>query len=260
MTKYKKGVKLYRHLFRHSMRPSEQRTTVAVLRALVGKSTQIARETGLSLSALEKLESGRLKLSESVAKKISFETGCSFRWLLAGKTEIPPLLEFTTPEFEAGQADLDVATGNANAPVFSVEVYNRVRAARLAGQSPIPDGHHTRDEQLQCDLFRFFCIYCAARAQGEDAMMLFSLDTTEAELAKKFGFTLDQATLAFASKATKEMQKLAARLRRVHVKEGDIACTPKSANFFGLMKLRRRTAKAMRTVNQPKKKRVKAHA
>ena len=102
-------------------------------------------------------------------------------------------------------------------------------------------------------------IYCAARARGEDAMMVFSLDAPEAELAKEFGFTLDQATLAFASTATKEMQKLTAHLRRVHVKEGDITCTPKSANFFGLMKLRRRTAKAMRTVNQPRKKRIKAH-
>jgi transcriptional regulator with XRE-family HTH domain len=243
------------------MRLSEKRTTVAVLRAFVGKSThEFARETGLSLSALEKLESGRLKLSESTAKKISFETGVSFRWLLAGKTEIPPLLEFTTPEFEAGQADLDVATGNAEAPMFSIEVYNRVRAARLAGKSPIPDGHHTRDEQLACVLFRILCIYCAARARGEDPMTLFSLDIMEAELAKKFGFTLDRTTLAFASEATKGMQKLATRLKRVRVKEGDIVCTPKSANFFSLMKLRRRTAKAMPSINCPRRKHVRAQA
>jgi transcriptional regulator with XRE-family HTH domain len=243
------------------MRLSEQRTTVAVLRALVGKSThQFARETGLSLSAIEKLESGRLKLSESMAKKISFETGVSFRWLLAGKTEIPPLLEFTTPEFEAGQEDLDIATGNADAPIFSIDVYNRVRAARLAGESPIPDGHHTRDEQLECFLFRIFCIYCAAQARGEGTMMMFSLDAMEAELAKKFGFTHDQSSLAFASKALKEMEKLKTCLKRIRTKEGDITFSPKSVNFFGLMKLRRRTAKAMSAVSRPRKKRVQAHA
>ena len=91
-------------------------------------------------------------------------------------------------------------------------------------------------------------------------MMLFRLDVVEAELAKKFGFTLNQSSLTFASKALKEMEKLATRLKRVRRKEGDIDCTPKSANFFGLMKLRRRTAKAMSAVNRPKRKRVRAHA
>jgi transcriptional regulator with XRE-family HTH domain len=234
------------------MRTSQKRTTVAVLRGISGRSTrEFARDTGLSLSTVEKLESGQLRLSATNARKLSFETRVSFRWLLGGNTEIPALLEFTTPEFEAGQEDLDVATGNADAPLYTVDVYNRARAARLSGQSPVPDGHHTFDEQLECVLFRFFAAYCAARGKGEQAMLLHELDAMEAELVRKFGFTLDRDTLAFASKAIGEMQKLTARLKRVRLKEGDLACTPKSANFFTLMRLRRRTAKTMRRVTSP---------
>ena len=178
--------------------------------------------------------------------------------VLAGNTAMPPLLEFTTPEFEAGQEDLDVATGNADAPLYTADVYNRVRTARLAGQSPVPDGHHTRDEQLECVLFRIFAIYCAARAKGEEAMMLHTLDNVEADLTRKYGFVLDRDTLAFASKAIKEMQqRLIARLKQIRVKEGDLACTPKAANFFTLMALRRRTAKSMRG---PARQRIKTRA
>ena len=169
-----------------------------------------------------------------------------------------PFLEFTSPEFEVGQEDLDIATGNPDAPLYTVDVYNRVRTARLAGQSPIPDGHHTRDEQLECALLRLFVIYCAARAMGEEAMMLHALDIAEAKLVGEYGFVLNPGTLAFASKATKEIQKLTDRLKRVRLKEGDLACTPKTANFFGLMRLRRRTAKAMQWVNNPAGKRIKA--
>ena len=237
------------------MRLSEQRTTVAVLRAIIGETThEFARATGLSLSAVEKLESGRLKLSDSIAQRISFETGASTKWLLGGNTRIPPLLDISTPEFLAGQEHLDIATGNADAPLFTADVYRRVRAARLSGQSPTPDGHHSRDEQIICVLLRLLCIYCAARKRGEDAMALFRLDSAEAELAREFGFTLDQPALTIAAGASKAMQKLASRLKRVRAKEGDIDCTPKTANFFSLMKLRRRTAKTMRSVNRPKRK------
>ena len=240
------------------MRTSEKRTTVAVLRAISRRSThEFARDTGLSLSAVEKLESAQLKLSEQTARKLSFETGISFRWLLAGNTEMPPFLEFTTPEFEAGQEDLDIATGNADAPLFTVDVYNRVRAARLAGQSPVPDGHHTRDEQLECVMLRLFAVYRAARAKGEEALLLHALDIREAELVRKHGFVLNMGTLDFASKALGEMQRQTAQLKRVRRKEGDLSCTPKAANFFTLMALRRRTAKAMREVNS--RRRSSAH-
>jgi transcriptional regulator with XRE-family HTH domain len=87
------------------MRTSSKRTTVAVLRDLVGlKTPEFARIVGLSLSAIEKLESGRLKLSEEVAIRISQETGVSADWLLEGQTQVPPyteasvLLNLTTRE------------------------------------------------------------------------------------------------------------------------------------------------------------------
>ena len=75
------------------MRTSKQRTPVAILRNIIGQKTPgFAEMIGLSLSAVEKLETGRLKVSEAVAQRISFETGVDARWLLAGDPQMPPFL------------------------------------------------------------------------------------------------------------------------------------------------------------------------
>ena len=56
---------------------------------------------------------------------------------------------------------------------------------QLAGESPVPDGHHSRDEQLECIMIRLFAVYCAAHERGEAAMLLHALDTMEAEVVAK---------------------------------------------------------------------------
>ena len=113
---------------------------------------------GLSLSAVEKLESGRLKISEDVAQKISFETGVDAHWLLDGDPQMRPFLDIAVREYLSPQPGKDYQEA------YSKEVFDRVRAARLAKESPIPEGEHTLEEQIICLLFRL-AVHLLIRSQ-----------------------------------------------------------------------------------------------
>ena len=111
------------------MRTSSQRTPVAILRNIIGlKTDEFAEMVGLSLSAVEKLESGRLKISEDVAQKISFETGVGAHWLLEGDPQMPPLLDVAV----GGNICRPSLARIIRRLLYSKEVFDRVRAARLA--------------------------------------------------------------------------------------------------------------------------------
>ena len=70
---------------------SRQKTTVAVLRQVLGLSVEeFAKLIVKSVSTVTKLENGLLKLSEETAFKISEETGVEFQWLLAGDPKKDP--------------------------------------------------------------------------------------------------------------------------------------------------------------------------
>lgn len=59
---------------------------MAVLRSTIGiKDVEMADILGCSPEAIHSLESGRLKLSESMAVRIAHETGAAVSWLLEGK-------------------------------------------------------------------------------------------------------------------------------------------------------------------------------
>jgi len=76
------------------MRPSELRTTAAVLRSLIGLDAEEMRALlGCSLNTIKSLESGRLKLSAAMAAKMAAATGVSEDWLLSGDPRKLP----TTP-------------------------------------------------------------------------------------------------------------------------------------------------------------------
>lgn len=88
------------------------KTPVAVLRNLLGMKTKdFAVLTGLGVSTVEKLETGRLKLSEQVAFQIGFETGVSDKWLLAGDPSVPPPAgdgkPFTGDSFNAARSEIE---------------------------------------------------------------------------------------------------------------------------------------------------------
>lgn len=97
------------------MRPSKQKTKAAVLRKLLGTDLQPMKDRDMaellrtSVSTIHSLESGRLKLSPSLAKRMFHETGISLEWLLGDKPDAPPIgadgKEYTRATFERAQAE-----------------------------------------------------------------------------------------------------------------------------------------------------------
>ena len=70
---------------------SQRKTTVAVLRQLLGLSVEeFAKLIGKSATTINSLETGRLKLSEETAFTISKETGVEMFWLLKGRPKDKP--------------------------------------------------------------------------------------------------------------------------------------------------------------------------
>ena len=74
------------------MAKSQFRTTAAVLRSILNKSAEAMAEfVDCSISTIKSVESGRLKLSPSLAERMYHETGISKQWLLAGDPLAPPI-------------------------------------------------------------------------------------------------------------------------------------------------------------------------
>ena len=96
------------------------------------------------------------------------------RWLLHGSLRCP-----LPGHYRAG-----LSFGQACSEDYSKEVFDRVRAAREAKQPTIPEGEHTREEQVICLLFRLACIYSSARANGEEVMALYR-SITSREISQK---------------------------------------------------------------------------
>lgn len=92
------------------MRHSTKQTTIAVIRSIIDvKVEEMARILLCSVHAIKSLEiKGRLKLSESLAKRLVRETGISLAWLLDGKPMVRPVTEsgepFTRETFERAQS------------------------------------------------------------------------------------------------------------------------------------------------------------
>jgi len=77
------------------MRTSSKKTTPAVLRSILGiTDVEMAELLGCSPSTIHSVESGRLKLSESLALRMSLVTGVDLMWLLDGDTSKPPTCQY----------------------------------------------------------------------------------------------------------------------------------------------------------------------
>jgi transcriptional regulator with XRE-family HTH domain len=72
---------------------SRRKTTVAVLRQELDLTVEeFAKLIGKSLTTVNSLETGRLKLSEETAFRIQQETGVEMSWLLKGKSKEKPYI------------------------------------------------------------------------------------------------------------------------------------------------------------------------
>lgn len=121
------------------MRTSLKRTTVAVLRSILGmKVGEFAELHGCTVHTINSLESGRLKLSEVMAERIFHETGIAPKWLLDDDVSAPPKSArwepFTREIFVATEANK--ATQDKQKPhFFAIEFANLAGTLRdiLAG-------------------------------------------------------------------------------------------------------------------------------
>lgn len=121
------------------MRPSKQKTTVAVLRLFLDRELKVAGEGGMNqkefsdvintpITTLQHLEQGRLALSASKAKRISEATGVSFGWLLERDTSRPieavPCMGLL-PERELG--DGEPVGREVGMEAYTLDHYKRAR-------------------------------------------------------------------------------------------------------------------------------------
>jgi len=91
------------------MRHSSKKTTTAFLRSIVGvKVEEFASILGVSVASINSVESGRLKLSALMMKRLTHQTGISLKWLADGDLNAKPMTgtgeEFTRQTFERAQA------------------------------------------------------------------------------------------------------------------------------------------------------------
>jgi transcriptional regulator with XRE-family HTH domain len=156
-----------------NMRLSSKRTTVAVLRAMLGLSVEeFASLIGKSAPTIRSLESGRLKLGEETARKIAKETGVSIYWLFAADPSKQPFSE----------DDLGVRFP------YGKDIYEHVQA-RAAGALFTPP--EITPAVLHATTVRhcldWLPIFAAAHKAGKGDLAVFSLRRFFAEMKERFG-------------------------------------------------------------------------
>jgi transcriptional regulator with XRE-family HTH domain len=175
------------------MRISKLKTTVAVLRNALGmKTPDFADLVGLSLSAVEKLETGRLKLSEQVAGRISFETGVSEKWLLARKSDAWPVTDSGRP--------------------FSQDTYSATRTNIEKWGQAHPDVENSfMDWFVLQQAVGLKCVATSANANGKLPLFLSAVTGFLSELEQKFGLVNFECAhlIGFCSERLKDFHEMA---------------------------------------------------
>ena len=126
-----------------------KKTTVAALRLITGlKAKPFADALGCSEATVNSLETGRLKLSETMAQRIAVETGVSLAWLLDGDVSAPVLAadgwSFTIETFEANAAKkqrsdkIPPARLSVDFVNFAGRLHDILSAANRAGGYSVP--------------------------------------------------------------------------------------------------------------------------
>ena len=160
------------------MRPSSKRTTVAVLRNAVELSIEeFAKLIGKSIYTIRSLESGRLKLGEETALKISDETGCSARWLLENRPDAPMVASDNWPLWSTEGDKLSVK-----------EIFEMVQAH---AKSPDRKAYlqtkriAARSEEMYS---QWLGILAAARKAGKQEVAEYLLGQFLDQMKKRFGY------------------------------------------------------------------------
>ena len=149
------------------MATSLQKSKVAQTRIITGETADdFADIIGKKMPTLRSLETGRLKLSEETALKISQETGVDVRWLMTENTNEPP-------------------RGRDRKP-YTLESYHEHRVRLRNGIQE--DCVEISDEDLAILFHRLLEIYASARAQKQAGMFVFKLKKAADLLLEKYMF------------------------------------------------------------------------
>jgi transcriptional regulator with XRE-family HTH domain len=128
------------------MRHPSNKHNVARLRAFLKRGSQFekfdqeqfADLIGCSVNKLQNIETGRTKLDEDLARKISNETGIACRWLLENNTKAPliaaesPVIRDRRGRFSLAAFKRAVLMHERGVP-YTIEAYNHRRSMRDIG-------------------------------------------------------------------------------------------------------------------------------
>jgi transcriptional regulator with XRE-family HTH domain len=147
------------------MRTSSRRTTAAVLRQILGiKDFEMAEILGRSKYTIHDIESGRLKLSHSLATKMFHETGISLDWLLNDDPNAPPISGRGEP--------------------YSKEIFEKAQTEKIYHDQPHPI---FRNIHALGSCARLIAILESASAHKNYYMALYKVRTALDSLQGEFG-------------------------------------------------------------------------
>src|SRR5215475_10671424 len=147
------------------MRPSNRKTTAAVLRQILGKTDwEMADILKRSVHTVRSIESGRLKLSQEHAKRLWHETLISPSWLMANDPNAPAVAESGEP--------------------YTREIYERAQAQKIPHDQPHPIFRNT-DKLGFCA--RLIAILENASTRKDYYMALYKAHTALDSLQREFG-------------------------------------------------------------------------
>lgn len=174
-----------------SMALSQRKTTVAVLRGILGRyhgrEDRFASLAKRSRSWVKKASAGVIPLGEETARLLELETGIALDWLM-GPPDTPPV-------------------SGAGQPYMSAD-FEWHRAKMKAGEFPI----HSLGFPFKFAL-RIASIGSAAGDQGKASLFLWRLRTFLDESAREFGF--DEKMRAIAGSIFKDAAKKAPNLAKL---------------------------------------------
>jgi len=142
-----------------------KRTPAAVLRATLGiKDFEMAELLGCSRATIHSLESGRLRMSDAMARRMFHETEISPEWLLAGVADAPPRSGYGEP--------------------YTKAIFERAQAEKAFRGRPSRDWLMV--EALEC-IARLVAIFASASERGEYFMASYKARKAIDELRGEFG-------------------------------------------------------------------------
>jgi DNA-binding XRE family transcriptional regulator len=158
------------------MRTSSRKTTPAVLRSILGiKDVEMAELLGCSTSTIHSVESGRLKLSESLALTMSLVTGVNVMWLLDGDTSKPPTCQYQRRPYSRSEFENWLLSKTE-----TLRVDKRVRAIEIveyfARLRAILESAHKRGDYLMARYKVGIAIDALREQFGQDRFCFADLD------------------------------------------------------------------------------------